>query len=148
MPVCEPVQAGLQSLPQSPRRILVVDDDITTRWLEKSVLVRSGYQVDVAEDGAAAWSALNTDCYDLLITDQDMPKLTGIELIKKLHGTRMALPVIMLTGAYPHDEFVKFPWLPPPTMLLKPYTSEKLLGAVKQILSEPEKPAEDFQNQS
>lgn len=147
MPGCEPAGARLQSQPHLSRRILVVDDDITTRRLETAVLVRSGYMVDVAEDGAAAWSALNTVHYDLLITDHNMPKVTGVELLKKLHGTRMALPVIMITGVFPHDEFAQFPWLKPATTLLKPYSSEKLLGAVKQILCDPEKPAEGFQNQ-
>ena len=148
MPGCEPAVAELQDQPHSPRRILVVDDDITSRRLETAVLVRSGYQVDVAEDGAAAWTALNTEHYDLLITDQNMPKVTGVELLKKLHGTRVALPVIMITGVLPQDEFARFPWLQPAATLLKPYSSEKLLGAVKQILCDSEKPAGSFQNQS
>jgi DNA-binding response OmpR family regulator len=48
------------------------------------VLIDAGYQVDVAEDGATAWAALQLSKYDLLITDQFMPKVSGVELPKKI----------------------------------------------------------------
>ena len=147
LPACETTGAPAQQRKTTPRRILVVDDDVATRRLETSVLIQSGYEVDVAEDGAAAWSALNTDHYDLLITDHSMPKVTGVELLQKLHDTRMALPVIMVTGSLPQAEFDRLPWLLPATTLLKPYSPEKLLGAVKQILSDPEKSTGGSQNQ-
>jgi DNA-binding response OmpR family regulator len=115
-------------------RILVVDDDILIRQLSEEVLVRSGYEVDAAEDGAAAWHALNTDEYDLLITDHKMPELTGVELLKRVRAARMALPVIMATGDPPKEEFVQYPWLRPAATLLKPFTGDQLLGTVEQVL--------------
>jgi CheY-like chemotaxis protein len=78
-----------------PRRILVVEDDSVIRRLNAEVLTRSGYQVNTVEDGAAAWNALVGDGYDLMITDNMMPTLTGEELLKKLRAARMAVPVIM-----------------------------------------------------
>ena len=122
-------------------RILVVDDDLSLRQLSAEVLSRSGYEVDAAEDGAAAWEALNADSYDLMITDNNMPRLTGIELLKKLYATRMALPFIMATGKLPEEEFTQFPWLQPAATLLKPYTVEELLGTVKKVLHEAAGPA-------
>ena len=77
------------------QRILVVEDDAVIRQLNTEVLTCSGYQVDAAEDGAAAWDALQRNNYDLVVTDNDMPKVTGVELIKKLQDTQMNLPVIM-----------------------------------------------------
>jgi len=115
-------------------RILVVDDDISIRQFNVKVLVHSGYQVDAAADGAAAWEILNTDSYDLLITDHNMPKLTGLELLKKLRAARMALPAILMSGAMPTEELNSPPRLQIEATLLKPFTPDDLLGTVRQVL--------------
>jgi DNA-binding response OmpR family regulator len=112
----------------------VVEDDYDLRQVNARTLIYSGYAVDVAEDGAAAWEALQANRYDLVITDNNMPRLTGIELLKKLYATRMVLPVIMATGTLPEEEFTRYPWLQPVAMLLKPYTIEELLETVKEVL--------------
>jgi two-component system chemotaxis response regulator CheY len=115
-------------------RILVVDDDISVRQLNAEVLVQSGYQVDAAADGAAAWEILNTDSYDLLITDHNMPRLTGLELLKKLRAARMGLPAILISGAMPTEELSRNPSLQLAAMLLKPFSPEELLGTVEKVL--------------
>jgi DNA-binding response OmpR family regulator len=117
-----------------PTRILIVDDDMFTRHLSTAVLSRSGYEVDTAEDGAVAWQALNAANYDLVITDNNMPELTGVDLLRKLRAARMALPVIMATGTLPTLEFAQSPWLMPDATLLKPFSSGELLGKVKDVL--------------
>ena len=115
-------------------RILVVDDDMVIRQLNAKVLSLFGYQTETAEDGAAAWEALQAHSYDLLITDNNMPKVSGVELVKKVHSARMSLPVIMATGRLPKEEFTRYPWLQPAATLLKPYTVAELLGTVKEVL--------------
>jgi DNA-binding response OmpR family regulator len=132
-------QARCQATPSN--RILVVDDDIDLRVLSADVLAHSGYQVDTAEDGAAGWEALHAKSYDLLITDHSMPKLSGVELVKKLRSARMALPVILASGALPTEELDRNPWLQPTATLLKPFTTAKLLGTVKEVLAQPTVPA-------
>jgi len=117
-----------------PHRILVVEDDRDLRQLNAKVLIDSGYAVDVAEDGAAAWESLQADRYDLLITDNSMPKLTGIELLKKVRSARMRLPVIMATRALPTQELAKNQWLGPVATLAKPYATDQLLDTVKDVL--------------
>jgi CheY-like chemotaxis protein len=87
-----------------PRRILVVDDDIAIRQLSTDLLTRSGFHVDVAEDGAVAWNTLQTNHYDLVVTDHRMPKVSGVQLVKKLRAARMALPVILVSGTLPTEE--------------------------------------------
>ena len=124
----------LQTQPLSPPRILVVEDEKDLRRLTAEVLIDAGYQVDVAEHGATAWSALQLYKYDLLITDQFMPKLTGVELLKKIHAARMTLPVIKATGFLPTWEFALHTCLQPVKMLLKPHNFDKLLGMVKNVL--------------
>ena len=116
------------------QRILVVEETGDIRQLNAEVLIDAGYQVEVAEDGAAAWAALQLHSYDLLITDQFLPKLSGVELLKKIHTARMTLPVIMATARVPTWEFALHPCLQAVTMLRKPYTFEKLLGMVKTAL--------------
>ena len=118
-----------------PHRILLVDDDASIRQLSAKVLIRFGYQVDAAEDGEAGWKALHAANYDLLITDQTMPKLSGVELIKKLRSARMNLPVVLASAALPAEELDQNPWLQLAATLLKPFTKYELLGAVKAALS-------------
>jgi two-component system alkaline phosphatase synthesis response regulator PhoP len=145
---CESASASPQSSTNPPCRILVVDDDIAIRQLNTRVLLHAGYEVDAAEDGAAAWSALNAENYDLVITDNNMPKVSGVELLKKLHGARMALPVIMATGTLPTEEFTKYPWLQPAATLRKPYTIEELLTTVKKVLCGTDSPGKQIASQS
>ena len=90
--------------------------------------------MDAAEDGAEAWDALQLNSYDLLVTDNNMPKVPGIELLKKMYDAHLALPVIMATGTLPKDEFTRYPWLQPAATLLKPYTITELLGTVNKVL--------------
>jgi two-component system alkaline phosphatase synthesis response regulator PhoP len=116
------------------QRILVVDDEPDIRQLNTEVLTESGYKVDVAEDGAVAWQALNTRSYDLLITDNEMPKVSGVELLEKLHDARMPLPVIMVSGTMPTEELQRHLWLDIHTILPKPYTIAELLAKVKEVL--------------
>ncbi len=130
----EPDDSLLQTQPNSSRRILVVQAADDLRQLNAEVLVDAGYQVDVAEDGEAAWAALQLHHYDLLITDQFLPKVSGVELLKKLHTARMTLPVIMATQILPTWEFALHPCLQSVKMLRKPFTFGKLLAMVKNIL--------------
>ena len=131
----EPDSQADPGQPNSPHRILVVDDDSEVRQLNTQVLIHFGYHVDAAEDGAAAWEALQLESYDLIVTDNNMPKVTGLELLKKLRAARMALPVIMATGVLPQDEFTRYPWLQPAATLIKPHTIAQLVDTVKQVLS-------------
>jgi len=132
-------QARSQAIPSN--RILLIDDDSDLRLLSAEVLVHSGYQVDTAEDGAAGWEALHAKSYDLLITDNSMPKVSGVELVKKLRSARMALPVILASGAVPTEELDRNPWLQPVATLVKPFSAGQLLETVNEVLSQSTVPA-------
>ena len=134
LPACEFASAPLRSQTSSPHRILVVEDDMCIRQLSTESLSLCGYHVDAAADGAVAWDALQLNRYDLVVTDNNMPKVSGVELLKKLHAAHMALPVIMATGILPREEFTRYPWLQPAASLVKPYTIAELLGTVSQVL--------------
>ena len=124
-----------------PPRILVVEDDSEILLLSAEMLTSSGFHVDTAEHGATAWEALNARPYDLLITDNNMPNLTGIELIQKLRSARMALPVILASGAIPENTLP----LQLAAILQKPYTLDELLGTVKEVLHAPDGPDEPME---
>jgi DNA-binding response OmpR family regulator len=112
----------------------VVEDDSGVRQLSAQALVGSGYHVDAAEDGAAAWEALQIKAFNLLITDHNMPKLTGVELVKKLRSARMALPVIMATGRLPTEALAQNPSLQLAAVLPKPFSVAELLETVRAVL--------------
>lgn len=92
-------RAYAESLQAGRRRILVVDDSITVREVERQLLQRRGYHVEIAVDGKDGLNALKAGRFDLLVTDVDMPRMTGIELIRALRKeSRFAdLPVIIVS---------------------------------------------------
>ena len=83
------------------RHILVVDDSITTRTLEKNILEAAGYVVKLANDGQEALNSLFTgDLPDLVISDVQMPRVNGIQLVSRLKNDQRTskLPVILVTS--------------------------------------------------
>jgi DNA-binding response OmpR family regulator len=116
-------------------RILVVDDDSQTRQTNMELLTGSGYDVRGAKDGAAGWEALRNDDYDLVVTDNKMPNMTGMEMIANLRIARMAVPVIMATGIPPINIIAHNPWLKPDAILQRPFSDEDLLKTIKMVLN-------------
>ncbi|HEV2695562.1 MAG TPA: response regulator [Verrucomicrobiae bacterium] len=125
-----PVRAGTNS----PQRILVVNDETDARQLNVDVLIEAGYEVDAAKDGASGWDALQLNGYDLVVTDNHMPRMTGIEMIAKMRSAGMAVPVIMATGAFPAAIIERNPWLKPDASLETPFSNDELLTTVKKVL--------------
>jgi DNA-binding response OmpR family regulator len=131
----EKISGALQkNPPRPPHTILLVDDELRARELHAGALISAGYDVNTAKDGADAWNALNLVTYDLLITDNRMPRVTGMELIKKLRSEDMMMPVILASGTVPAEELKRHPWLLLDATLEKPYTVAQLLEVVKQVL--------------
>lgn len=122
------VDTPAQCRPKPTYRILVVDDDIQIRRFVVRVLTTSGYRVDTAEDGAIGWHSLHGNSYDLLITDHQMPKVTGVELVRAVRSARMT------SGAIPTAALEKDPSLRIVATLPKPFTVEELLGTVRKVL--------------
>jgi two-component system sensor histidine kinase and response regulator WspE len=81
------------------RRVLVVDDSLTVREMQRKLLAGRGYRVDVALDGIDGWNRLRGADYDLVITDIDMPRLDGIALVGRIrHDPRLfRLPVMIVS---------------------------------------------------
>jgi two-component system sensor histidine kinase and response regulator WspE len=77
-------RAAEEQIKSSRKRILVVDDSLTVREVEKDLLLSKGYFVDLAVDGMDGWNAVRRESYDLVITDVDMPRMDGIDLVKAI----------------------------------------------------------------
>jgi DNA-binding response OmpR family regulator len=115
-------------------RILVVDKSSDLQLLYTDALAGPGCHVDVAEDGAAAWEALQTHRYNLLITENELPSLTGDELLKKIRSARMDLPVVIVAEQFPEHEPARPPSVPGAATLFKPFALDALLDTVKNVL--------------
>lgn len=97
---------GLKAVVEEEKRekkkqsILVVDDALTTRTLEKNILESSGYEVDIAISGEDALEMVAKKSYDLVVTDVDMPGISGFDLIRRLKREERykEIPVIIVSG--------------------------------------------------
>lgn len=88
------------------RRVLLAEDTLTTRALERSILERAGYDVTVAVDGTDAWERLRGQEVDVVVTDVDMPGMSGIDLCRAIRSSvdHADLPVILVTSLASDDD--------------------------------------------
>jgi two-component system chemotaxis sensor kinase CheA len=96
-----PSEASESIAPANSRlRVLVADDSTMARNLARVTLARAGYHVEIACDGAEAWERLASETFDLLVSDVDMPGLSGIELTRRVReDARLGrLPIVLVTS--------------------------------------------------
>ncbi|MCY1213285.1 Gliding motility regulatory protein [compost metagenome] len=97
-------RSGRQGAGAQRKRVLVVDDSLTVRELERKLLVGRGYEVAVAVDGMDGWNALRSEHFDLLITDIDMPRMDGIELVTLVRRDNRLRSVPVMVVSYKDRE--------------------------------------------
>ena len=114
--------------------ILYAEDDPPSRRFSVEILTHSGYAVTPVEDGLQAWTALHSKGYDLLITENNMPRMSGLELVAKTRLEGMKLPIIVASGAVGFLAGTDHDWLRLAARLQKPFASEELLKTVEQVL--------------
>jgi CheY-like chemotaxis protein len=135
----------------TPPRILVVDDDPILRDVYAMVLEVEEYELEVAGDGQEALERLSNARFDLVITDRDMPRMDGAELIRHLMADGMDVPVVMISGSLRDSK------LPPDiaprvaVALPKPVTAAQILAAAAFALQPdpfvPKKPVPAWQHE-
>jgi two-component system sensor histidine kinase and response regulator WspE len=81
------------------KRVLIVDDSLTVRELERKLLGNHGYEVEVAVDGMDGWNAVRAGRFDLVVTDIDMPRMDGIELVTLItnDANLKSIPVVVVS---------------------------------------------------
>jgi two-component system chemotaxis sensor kinase CheA len=117
--------------------ILVADDSITTRTLEKSILETAGYSVRVAADGLEAWALLQTETFDLLVSDVKMPRLDGFGLTEKVRADERlkTLPVILVTSLDSREDREHGVWAGADAYIVKTsFDQDVLLATIRKLI--------------
>ncbi|BAH75883.1 MULTISPECIES: chemotaxis response regulator CheY [Solidesulfovibrio] len=117
-------------------RILVVDDFSTMRRIIKNILRQLGFNnILEADDGSTAWETLNKDKIDFIISDWNMPKMPGIELLRKVRGSEefANLPFLMVTAEAQQENIIEAVQAKVSNYIVKPFTAETLGQKIDKI---------------
>lgn len=116
-------------------RIMVVDDETSIRMLLDDALSGEGFQVALAKDGQECLEQMERCNFDLVITDLNMPRLDGIEMLRRMKRAGRRERVIILTGDHLDERFRDLEMPQVITRLLKPIRMDKLLEIVSSAIS-------------
>ena len=117
-------------------RILVVDDFSTMRRIVKNILKQIGFEnLDEAEDGKQAFSKLKAEKFDFLVSDWNMPNMTGIELLQAVRADAdlKSLPVLMVTAETEKEKVLEAVQSGVNNYIVKPFTAEVLMEKINKI---------------
>jgi len=123
------------------KRVLVVDDSLTVREVERRLLENRGYEVTVAVDGMDGWNAVQGAHFDLVVTDVDMPRMDGIELVKRIKGIAPTRPLPVMIVSYKDQEEYKTRGLEAGAsyyLTKGSFHDETLINAVRDLIGEAE----------
>jgi two-component system chemotaxis sensor kinase CheA len=118
-------------------RLIIADDSVTTRTLEKSILEAAGYDVSVASDGLEAWRLLQEKGADLVVSDVQMPRMDGFDLTAAIRSSQRfrRLPVVLVTGAESESDKARGLEVGANAYLLKSaFDQTTLLETIRQML--------------
>lgn len=118
------------------KRLLVIDGDTQVGALLKAILEKSGYEVILESNGAEALMNFRRDGrdFDLVITDQVLPDLSGFEIVNELRKIKREIPIIMCSGSYPFNT-TDYRVAGIRDYLIKPFGSDQLLKTVARHLA-------------
>lgn len=119
-------------------KILIVDDFATMRRIMKNILKQLGYtNITEADDGTTALEALEKGNFDLIISDWNMPKMTGLELLKKVRasGPHTSVPFLMVTAEAQKQNVIEAVQAGVSNYVVKPFTAEAIAEKLNKILS-------------
>ena len=114
-----------------------MEDSVTTRSLEKSILEAAGFEVLIAADGEDAWQILQAQGVDLVVTDVEMPRMDGFALTEAIRGSKRLrdLPVILVTALESDKDKARGIEVGADAYLLKSgFNQQRLLEAIGQLL--------------
>ena len=118
-------------------KILVVDDFATMRRILKNILKQLGFtNITEADDGTTALEELKKANYDLIISDWNMPKMTGLDLLKKVRSdaTLKEIPFLMVTAEAQKQNVIEAVQAGVSNYVVKPFTAEAIADKLKKIL--------------
>lgn len=135
-PTVFPQQTGASSYnsPNCRARILLVDDDEILREILSEALILEGFEVVCAEDGEAGWQHLCKEEFDLLVTDHNMPRLSGFDLVNRIKYSHFQIRTIMITGYVPYQYPASAKSLPFCDIVAKPFSLKTFIQKVENSL--------------
>jgi DNA-binding NtrC family response regulator len=128
-----PFASSKRSAP-GPEPILIVEDEPVVRGLLATTLKRVGFRADTAQDGEEGWTALRVTPYAVVITDHQMPRLNGLQLITRMRDNSMDVPCILISGNMPSNDSLTA-LRHPVSLLEKPFSPMELIDSVFNALS-------------
>jgi two-component system sensor histidine kinase and response regulator WspE len=123
------------------KRVLVVDDSLTVREVERRLLENHGYEVTVAVDGMDGWNAVQGSRFDLVVTDVDMPRMDGIELLRRIKGIAPTRSIPVMIVSYKDQEEYRTKGLEAGAsyyLTKSSFHDETLINAVRDLIGEAE----------
>lgn len=117
-------------------RVLVVDDFSTMRRIVKNILRQLGMNnVVEADDGTTAWEVLNKDKIDFIVSDWNMPHMTGIELLRKVRASEefADMPFLMVTAEAQQENIIEAVQAKVSNYIVKPFTAEVMKQKIDKI---------------
>ncbi len=114
--------------------ILLVENDIVTRKAIHQILIKEGYQVEIASDGIDALMYIAKEHFDLIISDIRMPNLDGFQLMEQMNKKEIKIPVILITGYHNHEYELKSRKLGAVDYIKKPVNRKLLIDKLKKLL--------------
>jgi len=118
-------------------KVLIVDDFATMRRILKNILKQIGFKNLVeADDGTSAWEILQGQSIDLIISDWNMPKMTGLELLKKVRANDKykRTPFLMVTAEAQKQNVIEAVQAGVSNYVVKPFTAEAISDKLEKIL--------------
>lgn len=122
--------------PTQVKRIIIADDDRSALRVAATLLARNGFDVTAVFDGEQAWEVLHHECYDLLITGNEMPGMAGINLVTRIRNAGMYLPVILTSGSLSPEAIQNYRQLKITALVPKPFNTWEFLDTVSNALRE------------
>lgn len=124
-------------MPYDPNmRVLIVDDFSTMRRIVRNILRQLGIaNVVEADDGTTAWDILNREKIDFIVSDWNMPKMPGIDLLRKVRASEQfaSLPFLMVTAEAQQENIIEAVQAKVSNYIVKPFTAETLKQKIDKI---------------
>jgi two-component system chemotaxis response regulator CheY len=117
-------------------RVLVVDDFSTMRRIVKNILRQLGFSNIVeADDGTSAWEVLNREKIDFIVSDWNMPQMTGIELLRRVRASEQhaETPFLMVTAEAQQENIIEAVQAKVSNYIVKPFTAETMKQKIDKI---------------
>ena len=120
-----------------PASVLYAEEDPHVRRIFAEILRRAGYAVTPVQDGHEAWEALQAKAFDLLITDDDMPHLSGVQLVAQARCHGLSLPVLVISGNVGKITIDDIESLRLAALFQKPVFLQNVFETITRVLGQP-----------